>query len=73
MIPTRNELLLKWFSDNKATLFVCGECGGMLLYDNGQEETRNEPGQNPSLFCTDCGLDFDAPDELVEIKNTFIS
>jgi hypothetical protein len=56
----------------------CPECKKELVYDEGEQETRLSPGQEPCLYCTDCGLEFPIDHEenkarlILEIDITYI-
>lgn len=43
----------------KATGDSCPDCGAALEYDQGEEQTRHEPGQMPCMHCAQCGMTFD--------------
>lgn len=34
------------------------DCDGILEYDEGQKETRNESGIDPAVFCGNCGCEY---------------
>lgn len=37
---------------------ACPECGKVMLFDKGEELSRDHPGERPAVFCTDCGIDY---------------
>ena len=37
---------------------ACPECRQPLFYDPGHDATHMEPGVDPCIYCTDCGLTF---------------
>lgn len=33
----------------------CPQCGQKMFYDKGEEMTHDHPGDEPCVFCADCG------------------
>lgn len=36
---------------------VCPECGMVLSFDEGQDQTFDEPEQPASMYCDECGYE----------------
>lgn len=48
----------------------CPECTGPLMFDGGQDQSWNEPGIEPALYCNGCGMSYPVDFDRLPILHT---